>query len=172
MNWRLILSSAPFIILPSMLSGSFIALVRASAVRTKAMGDSAGIPGVRGTPLAMLNGKLLPQLLLFMYLMGLASVFVSVFAYLRKFSPNFSLSRRPGSSAKSKRAYSRSGPSSSWFIAQQLKRLCALHSTQASKLTKQEYIDARSIRIRSQGEARCLREAIWDSISRCGHSKR
>eukprot|EP00967_Tisochrysis_lutea_P102289 scaffold153885_cov21-Tisochrysis_lutea.AAC.1 len=67
-----------------MSSSSLIARVSASAVRRKASGDS-GHPC--GTPLATLNGKLLPPLAL-MYRMGFASVLVRVVAYLRKSSPN------------------------------------------------------------------------------------
>eukprot|EP00967_Tisochrysis_lutea_P130934 scaffold227090_cov34-Tisochrysis_lutea.AAC.1 len=74
--------------MPSMLSSSFTTLVRASAVSRKASGES-GHPC--GTPLAMLKGKLLPPFVL-MYLIGLASELVSVFASLWKSCPNLSLS--------------------------------------------------------------------------------
>ena len=67
-NW-LILSSAPLIMIPFMLSSSFIALVRASAVNRKASGES-GHPC--GTPLAILKGKLLPPFV-FMYLISTLS---------------------------------------------------------------------------------------------------
>eukprot|EP00967_Tisochrysis_lutea_P096199 scaffold140738_cov31-Tisochrysis_lutea.AAC.1 len=62
--------------MPSMSSSSFIARVRASAVRRKADGES-GHPC--GTPLATLNGKLLPPFAS-TYRIGLASEFVRDFA--------------------------------------------------------------------------------------------